>query len=186
MRDILPSQLSKVLEKTIHYNDIEVHTFRDQVPSTWRDHLLCLNGLIRSLRDRGYIRTTWGLEMSLSCKPNPLNPFSTSHIKENMSAPVVAWVGINGLLGAQTLPTFVEAAKSGEFASLKLLARSETDAISKAVAEGSGKVSKAIINYDDKSSLVAALKGANVLVSTIGWHGEQAAPALALVEAGNA
>lgn len=86
-----------------------------------------------------------------------------------MSAPVVAYVGINGLLGKPTTANFVESAKKGDFASLRLLARSETDVTREAVAKGEGKVSAVVINYDDEASLIAALKGVDVLVSTVGW-----------------
>lgn len=99
-------------------------------------------------------------------------------------APVVAHAAPNGLLGKSILPIFVAATQDGTISHLKLITRSETDATRKAVAGGAGKVETSIVSYDDKATLSAALKGVDVLISTMGSQGEAGSAAQMLIEAG--
>jgi len=100
------------------------------------------------------------------------------------SAPVVAHVAPNGWLGKTILPIFADAAKNGDFAKLKIITSNESDAVKQAVtAAAPGQAEAVTLKYQDKPALEAALKDVDVVISTMGGHGAQAANEQALIEA---
>jgi uncharacterized protein YbjT (DUF2867 family) len=99
------------------------------------------------------------------------------------SAPVVAHVAPNGWLGKTILPVFVDAAKNGDFAKLKIITSNESEVVKQAVAAATpSKVEVVVLKYEDKPALEAALKDVNVVISTMGGHGAQAANEQTLIE----
>jgi len=99
------------------------------------------------------------------------------------SAPVVAVVAPNGLLGSNILPIFAEAAKNGEFAKLRIVTSKQTDGVKQATEAAPSKVEVVIVDYSDKAALAAAFKGIDIVISTMGGHGAQKAAEQTLVEA---
>jgi len=100
------------------------------------------------------------------------------------SAPIVAHVAPNGFLGGPILQIFADAVKKGDFGALKIITSKETEGTKKAVATvPGGKVETIVLSYSDKASVVSALKGVDVLVSTFGGHGAQAPSEQILIEA---
>lgn len=91
----------------------------------------------------------------------------------------------SGLLGGAILPTFVDAVKNSSFAKLILIGSKETEATKKAVADvAAGKVESVVVSYSDKAAVTSALKGVDVIVSTLGGHGAQIPLEQILIEAG--
>jgi len=98
------------------------------------------------------------------------------------SAPVVAHVSPNGWLGKAILPVFVEAAKSGEFAKLKIITSKESDEVKQAANAANGKVEVAVVDYQDKSTLAAALKGVDIVINSMSTRDTAEAANEALIE----
>lgn len=92
-------------------------------------------------------------------------------------------VAPNGWLGKTILEVFVEAAKKGDFAKLKIITSKESDVVKQAVKAAPENIEVAVLEYQDKPALGVALKGVDVVISTMGGQGAQAANEQALIEA---
>jgi saccharopine dehydrogenase-like NADP-dependent oxidoreductase len=89
----------------------------------------------------------------------------------------------NGWLGKAIVQVFAEAAKSGDFAKLKIITSKESDVVKQAVSAAPGKVEVVVLEYQDKPALEAALKDVDVVISTMGGRGAQAANEQVVIEA---
>jgi len=124
--------------------------------------------------------------LDLPANPAPTYPPSyivSIHTCTMSSAPIVAHVSPNGWLGKTILPVFAEAAKNGDFSKLKIITSNESDAVKQAASLAPGKVEVVALAYQDKPALEAALKGVDVVISTMGGHGAQASNEQSLIEA---
>jgi len=97
---------------------------------------------------------------------------------------IIAHVAPNGWLGKTILPVFVDAAKNGDFAKLKIITSNQSDVVKQAVAAATpSQVEAVVLKYEDKPALEAALKNVDVVISTMGGRGAQAANEQTLIEA---
>lgn len=81
----------------------------------------------------------------------------------------------------------MKAVQDGDFSGLHLLTSNESDGTREAVAAAPGKIKTFPLVYTDKTALAAALKGVDVLVSTIAGrsgYGKEAEATQAIIEAG--
>jgi len=83
------------------------------------------------------------------------------------SPPSVAILGATGFVGKPITPTFTSALKAKRISRLVILTR---DASSLQPFDEAVEVRQ--ISYDEKSQVVDALKGVDVLISTMGTRGD--------------
>ncbi|KAF8315640.1 NAD(P)-binding protein [Clavulina sp. PMI_390] len=103
---------------------------------------------------------------------------------QRMTGPVVAHVAPNGMVGKAFVPIFIEAVVEGEIAKLKLITSKETEILKEAVASApSDKVELIVVDYKNKSALLAALQLTDVVVSTMGGQGASVGSEQALIKA---
>lgn len=90
----------------------------------------------------------------------------------------------NGFLGGNVFPIFVEATKNGDFALLRVITSKESEAVTKAAAANPGKVEVVVLSYGDKAAWAKALKGVDIVVSTMGGNEARIPSEQALIEVG--
>lgn len=82
-------------------------------------------------------------------------------------APVLAFVGANGLVGKSMLPDFVDALRSGKISSLRVLT-TRPEALDGDLTSAKGVEMINVGKYTDADKIQAALEGAQILVSAMG------------------
>jgi hypothetical protein len=122
-------------------------------------------------------------DVKRACRRTRLYVIFFSILELNVNARVAP----NGKLGRKFLPVLVGAVRNEDFAKLNVITTSVTDNVRNSVSNApEGKIEVFEVSYDNKDSICAALRGVDVLISTMGGYGSGKAndAAQVLIEAG--